>query len=152
MAVPFTSTCTPARDVGKTPFAGAADTGVAGPSPKPKMEINSPGATRPEICPAAAFAIPNIGEANGCAGMMVEIRPASPATWTVPLPSTATPCPTVPAGNSVEYKSEAPAAFNSARKSPAPVALNTDALIGKPAALTPASQTSPELSRLIEFA
>src|ERR1700722_2361512 len=96
--------------------------------------------------------MPNIGEANGCAGTIVEIRPSIPAICTTPLWSTATLWPAVPEGNSAEYKSDDPSGFNSARKSPIPLPLNTEALIGKPAELVPASHTSSELSRLIELA
>src|ERR1035441_857463 len=97
------------------------------------MEINSPGARRPNTTPPAALAMPNIHGVEVWPGAepgeKAEIRPVAPPTCTVPPASTASTAATVLPGKSAEYESAETVEFNSARNS-LPFGV-TDTLVGK---------------------
>src|ERR1022692_3453270 len=110
------------------------------------MEINSPGARRPDRTPPAALAMPNLHGAEvrpgAEPGEKAEIGPVAPPTCTVPSASTASAAATVSLGKSAEEDSAEPVEFNSARNSlPFEVA---DTLVGKSVDFVmPETHTSP---------
>src|SRR6266849_2572857 len=114
--------------------------------------MTSPGESRPEIDPPAAFAMPKTFIEGDCPGVIVETMPLRPAAWIRPLESTAMDCATVPSGNRAEYGSAEPAEFSATRKSPPcdqPFEFGKSGELVVPATQTvPAESTAAELTAI----